>query len=65
MKLDALPARGSVVELEIAFREQPGADFVHAYVVHVAGRRGVGVQFIGASDDFGSHLDEYLAHLPR
>ena len=65
LKLDALPARGSVLELEIAFPEQPGADFVHAYVVHVAGRRGVGVQFIGASDDFGSHLDEYLAHLPR
>jgi hypothetical protein len=54
-----------VVELEIAFPERSGADFVHAYVVHVAGRRGVGVQFIGASDEFGSHLDEYLARLPR
>jgi hypothetical protein len=65
VKLDSLPARGSVVELEIAFPEQSGADFVHAYVVHVAGRRGVGVQFIGVSDEFGSHLDEYLARLPR
>jgi PilZ domain-containing protein len=65
VKLESLPARGAVVELDIAFPGQPAPDFVHAYVVHVAERRGVGVQFVGASDEFRTHLDEYLARLPR
>jgi len=49
--------------MEIAFPDSRGADFVHAYVVHVAGA-GVGVQSSGQRQ-FGSHLDEYLARLPR
>jgi len=36
---------------------------VVAYVVHVAERRGVGVQFIGGSDEFRTRLDNYLAGL--
>jgi hypothetical protein len=64
VRLDALPERGSVVDLELSL---PGdrAHSVHAYVVHVAERRGVGVQFIGASDEFSAQLDEYLAKLAR
>jgi hypothetical protein len=64
IRLDALPTRGSVVELEVALPDER-VHSVHAYVVHVAERRGVGVQFIGASEEFGAQLDEYLAKLAR
>jgi len=38
---------------------------VNAFVVHVAPGRGIGVQFIGASEAFKSRLEEYLAQLSR
>jgi len=60
MKVVMLPAHGSVVDLDVHIPGQTVADNVSAYVVHVAPRRGVGLQFVGASDLFRSHLDEYL-----
>ena len=45
LRLDSLPMLGSVVELELTLPEGD-AHHVHAYVAHVAERRGVGVQFI-------------------
>jgi hypothetical protein len=65
VRLESLPARGSVVELDLALPGQPAPETVHAYVVHVAPHRGVGVQFIGADDAFSSHLEEYLTQLAR
>jgi hypothetical protein len=64
VRLESLPATGSVVELDVTF---PGGEVhsVHAYVVHLAERRGAGVQFIGASDSFSSRLEDYLAELAR
>jgi len=64
MKLAVLPAPGTVVDLDIHIPGQTVADTVHAYVVHAAPRRGVGLQFVGASDLFRSHLDEYLNGMP-
>ncbi len=64
IRLEALPARGSVVDLEITLGEDR-VHAVHAYVVHLAERRGVGVQFVGASDEFSAELDGYLAKLAR
>ena len=64
MKLAVLPALGAVVDLDVHVPGQTVADTVHAYVVHVAPRRGVGLQFVGASDLFRSHLDEYLNGMP-
>jgi hypothetical protein len=64
IRVDSLPERGSVVELELSLPEGR-AYSVHAYVVHLAERRGVGVQFIGASDEFSAQLEEYLAKLAR
>jgi hypothetical protein len=63
LKLESLPAKGSVVELDVAFPDDPTPDTVLAYVVHVAPQRGVGVQFVGASDEFRSRLDRHLAQL--
>jgi len=66
VRLGALPRRGSVVELDISsLPELAGYHTVHAYVVHVAPRRGVGVQFIGGGDAFGSDLDRYLEQSGR
>ena len=65
VKVDSLPARGSVVQLELALPGQAGPDCVHGYVVHIAERRGMGLQFIGAGDAFTAHLEEYLAQLER
>jgi hypothetical protein len=64
VRLESLPAKGSVVELDVTFPGD-GVHSVHAYVVHLAERRGVGVQFIGASDSFSSKLEDYLAELAR
>ena len=58
--LDGLP----VVDAVHHPRFHVVADTVHAYVVHAAPRRGVGLQFVGASDLFRSHLDEYLNGMP-
>ena len=63
VKLDALPALGSVVDLEVALPGAPGRETMLAYVVHVADRRGIGVQFVGGTDDFRSRLDDYVAQL--
>jgi PilZ domain len=65
VRLAALPARGSVVELDLTLPELAGSHTVHAYVVHLAPGRGVGVQFVGASEAFCSDLDRYLADLSR
>ena len=64
MKVAVVPLAGTVVDLDVHIPGQTVADTVHAYVVHVAPRRGVGLQFVGASDLFRSHLDEYLIGLP-
>jgi PilZ domain len=64
VKIDSLPPAGSVIDLEFTIpvaRARP--ETVLAYVIHVAERRGVGVQFIGGSDEFRSRLDEYVARL--
>jgi len=63
VRLGTLPRQGSVVELDISLPELAGYHTVHAYVVHVAPRRGVGVQFIGGGDAFDSDLDRYLEQL--
>jgi len=63
IKMDQTPAYGSVVDLDLELPGRPLPDSVDAAVVHVSPGVGVGVQFIGASDMFGAHLDEYLARL--
>ena len=65
VRLSTLPARGSVVELDLALPDLAGYHTVHAYVVHLAPSRGAGIQFVGASEAFNSDLDRYLAHLAR
>jgi hypothetical protein len=65
VRLGALPRQGVVVELDISLPELAGCHTVHAYVVHVAPRRGVGVQFIGGGDAFESDLERYLEQLGR
>jgi len=65
VRLARLPARGRVVELELAFPGEAVHESVNAFVVHVAPGRGIGVQFIGATEAFTSRLDEYLARLSR
>lgn len=65
VRMEQLPPQGSVSELDVLI---PGEDYphtVHAYVVHLAPRRGIGVQFIGASEEFIIKIDEYLANLAR
>jgi PilZ domain len=63
MKLAVLPALGSVVDLDIDIPGQTVPGSVQAWVVHVAPNRGVGLQFIGASDLFRADLEEYLSGL--
>lgn len=63
VRLEKLPARGRVVELDLAFPGDAVHETVNAFVVHVAPGRGIGVQFIGASEAFKSRLEEYLAQL--
>ena|SRR5882762_1789453 len=65
VRLTTLPARGSVVELDLSLPDLAGYHTVHAYVVHVAPGRGAGIQFVGASEAFNSDLDRYLARLAR
>src|SRR5438105_7106109 len=65
VRLTTVPARGSVVELDLTLPDLAGYHTVHAYVVHLAPGRGAGVQFVGASEAFNSDLDRYLAQLPR
>jgi len=63
LKVDSLPPAGSVVDLDFTIPVARARETVLAFVVHVAERRGVGVQFIGGSDEFRSRLDEYVALL--
>jgi len=65
MKLALLPALGTVVDLDVTIPGQDLPDSIQAFVVHVAPNRGVGLQFIGASDVFRAHLEEYLGILSR
>jgi len=60
LKVAPLPPLGSVIELDVLVPGQIVSDPVQAFVVHLAPNRGVGVQFIGASDLFREHLDDYL-----
>ena len=57
------PPPASVVDLDVAIPGAPGPVTAKAYVAHAAGNRGIGVQFIGASDEFRLRLDEYVARL--
>jgi hypothetical protein len=63
VKADSLPPLGSIVDLDFTTPGSRGRHTAVAYVVHVAERRGVGVQFIGGTDQFRSRLDEYVARL--
>ena len=63
LKVDSLPPAGSVVDLDFTIPVARARETVLAFVVHVAERRGVGVQFISGSDEFRSRLDEYVALL--
>jgi hypothetical protein len=63
VSVDSLPPLGSIVDLDMAIPGGPGRETVVGYVVHIAERRGVGVQFIGGSDEFRSRLNNYLAGL--
>jgi hypothetical protein len=63
VKLAPLPPLGTIADLEFVIPGARRRETVVAYVVHVAERRGVGVQFIGGSDKFRSRLDEYVARL--
>jgi len=63
VRLATPPPKGAVVELDVAFGAERHT--VLGYVVHMAPRRGIGVQFIGASDGFQSHLDRHLTGLAR
>jgi PilZ domain len=64
VKIDSALPPASIVDLDFTIpvaRARP--ETVLAFVVHVAEGRGVGVQFIGGSDEFRSRLDEYVARL--
>jgi hypothetical protein len=63
VSVDPLPPLGAIVDLDMAIPGGPGRETVLAYVIHVAERRGVGVQFIGGSDEFRSRLDNFVAGL--
>jgi len=63
VKVDSLPPLGSIVDLEFTTPGVRGRHTVLAYVVHVAERRGIGIQFIGGNDQFRSRLDEHIARL--
>ena len=63
VNVDSLPPLGSIVDLDFTPPGARGRHTVLAYVVHVAERRGIGIQFIGGNDQFRSRLDEYIARL--
>ena len=60
LKVPLLPPLGSVIDVDVLVPGQAAPDAVQAFVVHVAPNRGVGIQFIGASDVFRTHLEDYL-----
>src|SRR5260370_26769376 len=63
VKAESLPPPASIVDLDMTIPGAPGRETALGYVVHVAERCGLGVQFIGGSDEFRSRLDEYVARL--
>ncbi len=63
VRIDSLPRLGSIVDLDFPIPGARARQTAVAFVVHVAERRGIGVQFIGGSDDFRSRVDEYVARL--
>ena len=63
VRIDWPPRLGSVVDLDLTFPGTKSRLTVMAFVIHLAERRGFGVQFIGGSDEFRSRLDEYVARL--
>jgi hypothetical protein len=63
VKAESLPPPASIVDLDMTIPGAPGRETALGYVVHIAERRGLGVQFIGGSDVFRSRLDEYVARL--
>jgi PilZ domain len=65
IRLDQTPPKYAVVELDIAFPGDSMPHTVMAFVVHEAPCRGVGVQFIGGTDEFREELDRHLAELAR
>ena len=65
VRLESLPPNRVVVELDLAYPDDETPFTVLAFVVHVAPQRGIGVQFIGAADEFRARLDRYLAQLEQ
>jgi len=65
VRLESLPPKRVVVELDLAYPDDETPFAVLAFVVHVAPQRGIGVQFIGAADEFRARLDRYLAQLEQ
>jgi len=63
VRIDWPPRLGSVVDLDFTLPGTKSRLTVMAFVIHLAERRGFGVQFIGGSDEFRSRLDEYVARL--
>jgi hypothetical protein len=63
VQAESLPPLESIVDLDMTIPGGPGRQTALGYVVHVAERRGLGVQFIGGGDEFRSRLDEYVARL--
>ena len=63
VKVESLLPPASIVDLEMTIPGAPGRETALGCVVHVAERRGLGVQFVGGSDEFRSRLDEYVARL--
>ena len=63
VQAESLPPLESIVDLDMTIPGGPGRQTALGYVVHVAERRGLGVQFIGGSDEFRSRVDEYVARL--
>ena len=63
VKTDVALPPASIVDLSIAIPGAPGRETAQAFVVHAAERAGIGVQFIGGSDEFRSRVDGYIAAL--
>ena len=63
VSMSAPPPLGSIVDLDLIIPATSIRETVLAYVVHVAPHRGIGIQFIGGTDEFRSRLDEYLKAL--
>ena len=63
VKVEPVQPAASIVDLNIAIPGGPGREASQAYVVHAAAHLGMGLQFIGGTDEFRSRVDEYVARL--